>query len=127
MEGVWNTWFDGPNKQLMTQQTFVDGAPQGVQTYWFEDGQTKLEVEYDNGAKEGPWQEWYPNGQLRAKGSYSKGKPDGELAFWREDGSQWSVKSYQDGKRHGQWQEWDAAGNLISSQRYEKGIEVSER
>ena len=59
---------------LIARGSYVDGKPDGLWTYWYENGQMKEEGNYQHGVKNGMWVEWYPDGALMWKGQWEKGE-----------------------------------------------------
>ena len=67
-------WMIYADTILVEKGSYVDGKPDGLWTYWYENGQKKEEGNYQHGVKNGMWVEWYPDGALMWKGGWEKGK-----------------------------------------------------
>ncbi len=74
---------------------------QNNSTYWYENGQKKLEQNYKDGKKHGKMTTWYENGQIEYVGNYKDGKEDGKWTYWDENGSLKFEGHYKDGKLDG--------------------------
>ena len=46
---------------LIAKGSYIDGNPDGLWTYWYENGQKKEEGNYQHGVKNGMWVEWHPD------------------------------------------------------------------
>ena len=55
-------------------------------TFWFENGQIKLEKKYKDGKIDGKWTWWYENGQIKLEANYKDGTLDGKWTWWFENG-----------------------------------------
>jgi hypothetical protein len=53
---------------------FRDGVFGGGYTYWYSNGQKKIEGSYKEGKKDGEWRGWYENGKEEFKRYYKDGK-----------------------------------------------------
>ncbi|MCP9769632.1 tetratricopeptide repeat protein [Lacihabitans sp. LS3-19] len=76
------------------------GVDDGLRTYYYKDGTTKLYRNYSNGMLNGETGKYFANGQLQFKGQFKNGKEDG---FWTEWYSTGEVKwetTYKSGKAH---------------------------
>lgn len=70
-EGLWNEYEDS---SLVARGSYQDGAPDGLWTYYYREGQIKAEGHYRKGVKEGMWVEWYRDGEIMWKGEWIHGK-----------------------------------------------------
>ena len=99
----------------MTLQTnYKNGLKNGLETYYYANGQKASEGIYKNSKLEGSLTYWYDNGQKASEGFYSNDKPEGVQTAWDSDGNIESEQEYKDGELNGK------------SIFYENGIKVSE-
>ncbi len=70
-QGPWKIYTDSI---LISEGSYVDGEPDGLWTYLYENGQMKEEGNFDQGVKNGMWVEWYSDGGLMWKGEWKDGK-----------------------------------------------------
>jgi hypothetical protein len=70
-QGPWKIYTDGI---LIAEGSYLDGQPDGLWTYRYQNGQLKEEGRYHKGVKNGMWIEWYQDGALMWKGEWEKGK-----------------------------------------------------
>jgi antitoxin component YwqK of YwqJK toxin-antitoxin module len=101
------------------------GHQDGKWTYYFENGTTKSELNYDNGQLNGFSREWFPQGQLNEACYYSKGQLNGPYVSYFRNGSKYSELEFKDGKEDGEIRQWDSLGNLISHKIFKEGKEIS--
>lgn len=69
-QGPWEIYAD---TVLRSRGSYVDGEPDGLWIYWYENGQKKEEGHYSEGLKNGMWIEWYPDGEIMWKGEWDQG------------------------------------------------------
>ena len=69
-QGPWEIYADSA---LIARGLYADGKPDGLWTFWHENGQMKQEGHYDRGVKTGTWVEWYPDGDIMWKGEWEHG------------------------------------------------------
>ena len=63
-----------------------NGKPDGLWSFWFENGQMWTGGTYKDGVQDGLWTEWYENGQKRWERTYKDGKWEGKRNSWYENG-----------------------------------------
>ncbi|MGD1847223.1 MAG: toxin-antitoxin system YwqK family antitoxin [Salibacteraceae bacterium] len=59
---------------------------EGKWTYWYNDGKTWSEYEYQNGMRHGSCKVYFPNGQIRYAGQWEQDQPVGNWKFWTNAG-----------------------------------------
>ena len=69
--------------------TFDNGFREGVWTYWYEDGQKRLEGAYRTGQKDSLWTYWYDNGAKATEYFYDNKTIDGKIMEWHIDKECW--------------------------------------
>jgi hypothetical protein len=70
-QGPWKIYTDSI---LISEGSYVDGEPDGLWTYLYENGQMKEEGNFGQGVKNGMWVEWYSDGGLMWKGEWKDGE-----------------------------------------------------
>ena len=93
----------------------------GLNTELLENGMT-LQTNYDNGLKNGIEIYWYANGQRASEGSYLKNKLEGSLTYWYDNGTKASEGFYKNDKPEGIQTAWNENGQLESEQEYKNGV-----
>ena len=69
--------------------TFENGFREGIWTYWYEDGQKRLEGAYRSGQKDSLWTYWYDNGIKATEYFYDNKTIDGKIMEWHIDKECW--------------------------------------
>ncbi len=84
-------------EQVIREEHYVDGKPDGLWKNWFADGQLQRESPFKAGVREGVAKEWSEEGKLLAEVSFAGGKRDGVSTRWMDDGSK-VVRRFKEGK-----------------------------
>ncbi|CAB3661135.1 hypothetical protein LMG3431_03336 [Achromobacter pestifer] len=109
-EGLTTSWHE--NGKLHQKVMFkADKPADGESVAYWDSGAVQAKVTYQNGALNGPYQEFYPNGQLKHSGPFVNGDKVGPVRDYFEDGALqheatylaegvdgWSTRYYADGK-----------------------------
>ena len=70
--------------------TLENGFREGIWTYWYEDGQKRLEGAYRSGQKDSLWTYWYDNGIKATEYFYDNKTIDGKVMEWHIDKECWN-------------------------------------
>ena len=97
----------------------------GLEIKWFDNGQQKQEVNYQQGKKNGAYKTWHANGQLAKEGWMKDDKWDGTDKEWREDGTLRVEGNYLEGVQDGEWRFFDPAGRPLPTVSFSVGKEVT--
>jgi len=83
--GTFN-WYADKMGNIVRTSVYRNGKPEGMETFWYENGVKQMEGKYTDGKMEGDWQGWWKSGKLSGKGSFSHGEQvSGE--YFNEDGT----------------------------------------
>ncbi len=74
--------YDRITKIKILEENYIEGKLEGIQKYWYKNGQLEYEKHYKNGKQEGIQQRWQENGQLSLEYNYKKGKQSGIQKYW---------------------------------------------
>lgn len=113
-EKVWNE-VDINDERLEKKQGvyYFSGEPfYGKIIEYFQNGDTAVTAEYDEGKKNGVTQKFWRNGQLKFEGHYKNGVYHGVVSEWYEDGAPFSKFNYKEGKESGRQQAWKPDGTF---------------
>ncbi len=69
--------------------TYKNEMRDGEWTYWYENGQIRLNGNYKNGQKDSLWTYWYDNGIISTKYFYDYQTIDGKIIEWHIDKECW--------------------------------------
>ena len=89
--GPTGTWHS--NGQPKMQGQYINGQRVGPFVGWHANGQKDVAGQFNAGKKVGTWIWWHANGQKRIEGQYDNNTPTGVWTWWNEDGS---VRKQQD-------------------------------
>lgn len=121
-----------PGLEQVVAEKYADGTPKVVkyfkgkgktksmvkESFFYPDGQLRMEGEYKEGVKDGHWISFYNNGNKWSEGYYTKGINNGKTITWHENGQKYYEGSYDNGKRSGIWKFWDENGEFIKEINY---------
>jgi antitoxin component YwqK of YwqJK toxin-antitoxin module len=91
-----DTAFSGP---FTSEATFVAGQLHGAWTIKDGKGRNVVAWDFDNGVRNGKWTWWYPNGEKRLEANFKHGNLDEEVLEYGQDGQQASKETYLNGMR----------------------------
>ncbi len=109
-EGIYRHWYQ--SGQLRVELNYENGEMVGLLREWYENGQLKGKYNCENGEMVGLQREWYENGQLKEEWNYENGEMVGLLREWYENGQLKGEWNYENGKYHGLLREWYENGQL---------------
>ena len=89
-------------------------------TYW-ENGNVKSELHYENGKLDGECVWFYANGKKQSQATYRNGEIDGEIKKWFENGQLFQEGSYVEGMMDGAWFIYYPSGALAAKADYKMG------
>ncbi len=91
-----DTAFSGP---FVSEATFVAGRLDGAWTIKDHKGRNVVAWSFDNGVRNGKWTWWYPNGEKRLEATFKSGNLDEDVVEYCQNGQQASKDTYVDGMR----------------------------
>ena len=86
-------WSEGANFGDLNK----DGKPDGVLTYWYENGNMDSKISWRNGKLNGTISHWHENGVKSDSGFYKGGEEHGQYLQWHKNGKQSMVLLYDNG------------------------------
>ena len=96
------------------------GKKNGLITELLENGMT-LQTNYKNGLKNGLETYYYANGQKASEGIYKNSKLEGSLTYWYDNGNKKLVENYSNNQLDGSLIQWDKDGRKYLKQKYSNG------
>lgn len=100
---------------------FVNGIPNGKQTFYYENGELKTEQNYCMGIMQGKFTNYYNNGAINRTGYYLNGAMSGRWYFYYPNGSVKEIVQYKDNLEHGPFVEYHENGELKATGFYLNG------
>jgi antitoxin component YwqK of YwqJK toxin-antitoxin module len=82
--GQWISWYQNGQRKLQGQ--YEHDVPVGQFTWWHVNGQKSLQAHYRDGEQHGTWTWWHANGLKSIQGEYVAGNPVQQWLWWEEDG-----------------------------------------
>ena len=106
-----NTPFTGRTSGRL-QTNYKDGKRHGPFEWYYKNGQLRGEETYKDGKLSGPSESYHKNGQLLGKSTYKDGKFHGSTEWYYENGQLKDKWTYKDGKKHGPFESYYENGQL---------------
>jgi len=91
------------------------GKEEGLAIGYYNTGEKLLERRFNEGEKQGIFQQWWPNGHIRYLFHFNHDKYDGKQIVYFHFGRIQEEKNYNHGKEEGPQRIWDSTGHLISN------------
>ena len=139
-----------PNGQLEKESNYRgDGiTTDGLQSYWYEDGQIHMEFSYKNGIQKNgnSWNEigqkthssvylnnrlhkqirfkYFSNGQVKEEAHLDMSNTNPIYIYllrWHDNGQKSQEANFMEGKKHGKWTHWHQNGQKQLERNYERG------
>ncbi|HBF87923.1 MAG TPA: toxin-antitoxin system YwqK family antitoxin [Bacteroidales bacterium] len=114
--GLYSEKFE--NDKTKMEINIENGLKNGEAVYFYQDGAKKEIRTYKNGIKHGTWINWNEKGSKTAIANYSEDLKDGEWIIWDDNGTKRYTMMYSKGKKVGTWLMWDEKGNLVSEKQF---------
>lgn len=111
-----------PNGMLRSTIECKGDVPNGVSTYYNDDGVKTLEVNYKNGKKEGRLRSFFFNGNLQTEEHYKNDQLNGLQTTYDLTGIKLTEIEYVDGVMNGSYREWHDKDVLKSVGSYADGL-----
>ena len=102
------------NGNMMSEENFKNGKPEGLQLRWHANGQKKSEVNYKDGKEDGLAVAWYENGKKQGEANFKNGKQDGLAVMWHPNGQKMNEGTYKDGEIVSE-KYWNSKGEPVDS------------
>lgn len=87
-----------PSGKLMMEGNYNQGAKEGEWKQYFESGNLHIHCFYKNDWMDGPYKRFHENGTLASKGNLVEEEQHGEWNYFDEDGNHTEVKFYKNGE-----------------------------
>jgi len=118
-EGLQKFWYDNGNK--MSEVNVKRNEQHGLSTFWYKSGNKKSETNWRDGKPDGLMSSWHENGQKMEKGTYKTGKLDGPSLVYYESGLKMAELTFKDGKEEGLKTTWYENGQRMEKGTYKTG------
>lgn len=108
--------------QVKTEITYQNNKIEGTLTNWFENGNKENEGNFKDDISKGAWFTWYENGGRKSEGAFLQGKAQGLWEYWYETGEKKAEGKFLVDKRDGIWKYWYTNGQLSAEEVYNNGL-----
>ena len=112
------------DKQLEEVARHIIKGNNPVSEGYFENGQLKFRITYEDGKQDWLSEIYYENGQLQRKGNYKNGALDGPLETYYDNGQLKSKENFKDRQSEGLSERYDINGQLESEYCYNNDKKV---
>ncbi len=116
--GTWEEFYK--NGQLRVQENFKEGKKHGPFKLYFETGELHQRGDYKEGKQIGLWETFYKSGVLQEKNVFKKGTLC-ELKYFYKNGKLERDITLKNGFREGPTTYFDEEGNLTLTEEYKDG------
>jgi len=125
--------------QIQRKTNYNKQKQDGLETFWYRNGQKWQEVNYSNDLKHGTEAQWYENGNRQSEGTWEHGKNVEEWTYWYENGLIKEQGTYKGGQyeelpifsskgrpdfiplKDGEWTYWTEGGDIAKVEHWEQG------
>ena len=111
----WDFWEAKGTPKLRVELAKEEGGTwrrEGSLESWYENGERKEQGALANGRATGLWHKYWDNGQLKKKLSYEDGKIHGAYESWHANGVKAGEGRFEHGQPVGSWKAWNEDGSL---------------
>lgn len=117
-QGKWQKSY--PNGKLMYEGYFKNGEPAGEWTRFYEGGQVKAKIQYDQNSDTAAVVLFDPLGKKMAEGAYVDEKRAGKWNFY-SDNQKVSEETFNDGVKHGISRTFYPTGEVLEESEWQNG------
>jgi len=131
----------GCARKKIVEASYENGNPRIIKYYhkksgnlvldrevvYYENKQKKMDGEYKDQQRNGPWKAWYENGTLWSEGEYKDGKRNGMGIAYHTNGKKYIEGMYRDDVRVGAWRFYDTTGVLTKEVDFDLVPKIPER
>jgi antitoxin component YwqK of YwqJK toxin-antitoxin module len=118
-EGKFQAFF--PSGKLRQESYYRNDSIDGVQKFFYENGQVEIIEHLKNGSFEGKYQHFYPDGTLDNEGIYQNNEMTGAWVFHYKNGMIKEVVNFKKNEENGQFKEYYNNGILKTEGAYLNG------
>ncbi len=87
---------------------------------WYENGQPKMQGQYEKDQRIGKFTWWHTNGGRKLEAGYVEGQKAGMWTWWHENGMKSIQGEYKHDKAVGTWTWWDEKGAVTRQEDFDK-------
>jgi len=118
-EGEWTVYFE--SGKLKATEYYKNGKLDGLEKYYFENGNPSSTENDANGQADGLATTYYYAGNIRSVANYKAGKKDGQSKTYYSNGNPESTDNYVNGQLNGTSKAYFKSGALKEVEQYSNG------
>lgn len=122
IEGTLKTYYS--SGKLESSVNYRNGKVTGKAIFYYDndDNNAKAEMVFNDDEQiQGEYIEYYENGEKKAVLEFDEGLPDGEALFYYDSGNIKIEGQYKKGVKEGKWKNYTEDGNLFDKEKWKKG------
>ena len=118
LNGLWRTYYETGN--IKSAVNYQNNKVNGNALFYYNNAQQtiKAELTYDNDIIIDIYREFYENGARKAMLNYDKSKLNGEAEFYYDNGALKIEGQYKNGEKKGKWKYYTETGELYSRKKW---------
>lgn len=121
LHGIRVIYYENGDTQIVEQ--YQQGIFAGPYLAYYQEGGLELEGTYTANSMEGVWKRYYPNGQLMEEVNFQDNQENGPFTEYHENGKLKAEGYYKDGdNEHGLLKIYDEAGELVKTMNCQHGV-----
>jgi len=110
-------WWDAKPAELVVTG---EDSEQGPIRSWYQNGQSKMFGNLEDGLRVGRFVWWHENGVKQSMGSYdAQGQKTGQWIWWHDSGMKSIMGQYKEDEPDGVWRQWDLDGKLTREKTFD--------
>nr|WP_290637970.1 toxin-antitoxin system YwqK family antitoxin [Labilibaculum sp.] len=114
--GTYTEFYESGTKRI--EMNLEEGKRNGKITLFFENEEVQEVRSYVSGLMDGMWVTWNDKSVKIAEANYKGNKKHGKWYIWDDNGVKRYEMEYSEGDKIGTWYIWDAEGNLIKERKF---------
>lgn len=126
MTGTWKTYYESGN--IKNTVNYDNGVLEGDAWFYYdsEDNTKRADATFEDDELNGTYYEYYESGTQKAKIEYDNGKAYGDAEFYYPNGKLKIKAGYKKGLKHGRWIYYNERGNPVGKTKWRKGELINE-
>ena len=126
MTGTWKTYYESGN--IKSTVNYDNGMLEGDAWFYYDTSENtkQAEASFENDEQNGNYFEYYESGTQKAKIEYNDGKAFGDAEYYYPNGKLKIKAEYKKGLKNGKWIYYDEKGKPIGRAKWRKGELINE-
>lgn len=127
IDGLWRIYYESGN--IRAAVVFDEGKANGNAMFYYDnkESSTKAEVNFDEDVITGEYKEYYLNGKPKALLNYDEGKIHGKAEFYYDTGKLMLEGKFKEGIKKGKWNHYTETGQLFNKENWKKSKNKSDK